>query len=138
MSECIFCRIAAGAISCHKLHEDDRTLAFLDIGPLSRGHTLVIPKAHYATIDRMPADEAAALFAVIPRLSAALVRATGSTAWNVLQNNGRTAGQAVDHVHIHLIPRQENDELGYRWPAGKLDPADARQLVADITSALRA
>lgn len=133
---CIFCKIVAGEIPCHRLYEDEHVLAFLDIGPLSRGHSLVIPKAHYETIDQMPPELAAACMAVVPRLSRAIVAATGARAWNVLQNNGKIAGQAVDHVHIHIIPRREDDGLGYRWPAGKLDADAAKQLVAAITAKL--
>jgi len=125
---CIFCKIVAGEIPCHKLYEDDHVLAFLDIGPLSRGHSLVIPKKHYDTIDQMPPDEAAACMAVVPRLSRAILEATGAEAWNVLQNNGKTAGQAVGHVHVHIIPRAEGDGLGFRWPAGELDNDTARLL----------
>ena len=73
---------------------------------------------------------------IVPRLSRAIVAATGAAGWNVLQNNHRIAGQAVDHVHVHIIPRQEGDGLGYRWPAGKLDEAEARQLREQITGGL--
>lgn len=133
---CIFCKIVAGQIPCHKLYEDAHLLAFLDIGPLSRGHSLVIPKAHYATLDKMPDDLAASCAALLPRLSRALVAATGTGAWNVLQNNGSVSGQVVPHVHFHLIPRREGDGLGYRWPAGKLDAADAKTLIDAIRAKL--
>ena len=130
--DCIFCKIAAGQIPCHKLYEDDQVLAFLDVGPLSEGHTLIIPKAHYVTIDQMPADLAAACMAVVPALSRAIVAATGAEGWNVLQNNGRISGQAVDHVHVHIIPRRSGDGLGYRWPAGNLTDEDAQRLTEAV------
>lgn len=133
---CIFCKIAAGQIPCHKLHEDAQVLAFLDIAPLSRGHLLVIPKAHYATIDQMPPELLSACTAILPRLSKAVVEVTGVKGWNILQNNGRIAGQAVDHVHFHLIPRALNDGLGFRWPAGKLSPQEAALLAQQITGNL--
>ncbi len=133
---CIFCKIAAGQIPCWKLYEDDRVLSFLDIGPLSRGHCLVIPKAHYYTIDQMPDELALACAELLPRLSRALKAATGAAGWNILQNNGPHSGQVVPHVHFHLIPRQECDGLGYRWPAGKLDPNDAKELQARIVRSL--
>jgi histidine triad (HIT) family protein len=107
-------------------------LVFLDIGPLSRGHTLIVPKDHYRTIDALPEELAAACGAIVPRLSRALVAATGCAGWNVLQNNGKIAGQAVDHLHFHLIPRREGDGLGYRWPAGKLDAEEAKALLGEI------
>ncbi|MCE9591884.1 MAG: HIT family protein [Planctomycetes bacterium] len=133
---CIFCKIIAGQIPCHRLYEDGQVLAFLDIGPLSRGHTLVIPKAHHATLDQMSDALASACAAVLPRLSRALIAATGVEAWNILQNNGATAGQVVPHVHFHIIPRTRGDGLGYRWPAGKLDPNDAASLVESIKRSL--
>jgi histidine triad (HIT) family protein len=133
---CVFCKIAAGQIPCHRVYEDEHALAFLDIGPLSPGHTLVIPKAHYAMIDQMPEALVAACMTLVPRLSRAVLAATGATAWNVLQNNGQIAGQAVPHVHFHIIPRREGDGLGYRWPAGKLDPAEAKGLVDAIRARL--
>lgn len=136
MSDCIFCKIIAGEIPCWKLYDDEHVLAFLDIGPLCEGHCLIIPKKHYVTIDQMPAAEAAACMAVVPKLSEAVVAATGAAGWNVLQNNHQVAGQAVDHVHIHIIPRNEDDGLGFRWPAGELDKDAAKKLQAAITEKL--
>ncbi|MCX5658757.1 MAG: HIT family protein [Planctomycetota bacterium] len=133
---CIFCKIVAGTIPCLKVIEDDRLLAFLDIGPLSCGHTLIVPKGHYATLDQMPDDLAGACAAAAPRLSRAIKAATGASAWNLLQNNGRLSGQAVDHVHFHIIPRREADGLGYRWNPTKLDAEEGRTLLAAIQKAL--
>ncbi len=136
MPDCIFCKIIAGQIPCHKLYEDDTVLAFLDIGPLSRGHCLVIPKAHYATLDETPPQVVAACASVLPRLGQAVVAVTGAAGWNVLQNNGAVAGQEVGHVHFHVIPRNKDDGQGFRWPAGKLDPGDAKRLVEEIAEKL--
>mgnify|MGYP005846984271 CR=1 FL=1 len=133
---CIFCRIAAGEIPCHRVHEDDHVLAFLDVGPLSRGHTLVIPKAHHVTLADMPPELAGRCAQVAATLGPAIARAVNAPGWNLLQNNGPAAGQVVMHVHFHLIPRTEGDALGYRWPAGKLDPADAPRLLDAIRAAL--
>src|SRR5687768_14555688 len=94
---CIFCKIVAGQIPCWKLYEDERVLAFLDIGPLCEGHCLIIPKSHHETIDQMSGEEAAACARLIPRLSRAVKEATGVVGWNVLQNNGAVSGQAVPH-----------------------------------------
>ena len=126
---CIFCKIVAGEIPCYKVYEDETVLAFLDIQPVARGHTLVIPKAHYERLDQMPAELAGACAAVATRLSAKVLAATGAKAWNLLQNNGRAAHQAVDHVHFHIIPREKGDAFGFRWPAGKLEAAEARELL---------
>ena len=129
---CIFCKIVAGQIPCHKLYEDDSVLAFLDVGPLATGHALIIPKGHWVTLDQVPDDVAAACMRIAPRLSRAIVAQTGVTAWNILQNNGEAAGQAVGHVHFHLIPRAPDDGLGYRWNPKSIDHAAAKVLASAI------
>ena len=137
MAECIFCKIVAGDIPCHKVYEDDHVLAFLDIGPLSHGHTLIVPKTHHPTLDQVPDDVAAACGAIVPRLARAILRATGATAWNLLQNNGPDAGQEVEHVHFHIIPRESDDNLGFRWHTKSLDSDAALNLKVAISDALR-
>ncbi len=134
--ECIFCRIAAGEVPCHKLYEDERVLSFLDVGPIARGHTLVIPKGHWATLDELPAETGAAIGRVLPSLSRAVTKAIGAEAWNVLQNNGRAAHQAVGHVHFHIIPKVEGGGLSFGWPAGKLEDGEAKRLVESVRDAL--
>lgn len=138
---CIFCKIVAGQIPCHKLWEDGRALAFLDVGPLSEGHALVIPKAHYETLDQVPAEDAAAIGAALPALARAIGKATGADAYNILQNNGPAAGQVVPHVHFHLIPRPAGNArdgdvpgngLPFGWPAGEVDHAKATALAQTI------
>jgi histidine triad (HIT) family protein len=122
MADTIFGKILRGEIPCHRIYEDDHVLAFLDVGPLSRGHTLVIPKQAVATLDQLSDDAAAAIGRVLPRISRAVLAATGATAFNVLQNNGTLAHQAVHHVHFHIIPKLEDGSgLGIDWPAGKLE-----------------
>jgi len=136
--ETIFSKIVRGEIPCHKIYEDGYVLSFLDIFPLSRGHTLVIPKRAVATLDQLPDEDAAAIGHALPRLCRAVMKATGCTAYNILQNNGSLAHQAVFHVHFHIIPKyEENGGLGITWPAGKLDSNHAAQLAADIHNALR-
>jgi len=136
MADCIFCKIVADEIPCWKLYEDASVFSFLDIGPLSEGHLLIIPKTHYETIDQMPADEVAACAKLLPAMSRAVIKATGAAGWNVLQNNHAVSGQAVGHVHFHIIPRNEGDGLGFRWPAGSLDDDAAKKLQAAITEKL--
>jgi len=134
----IFQRIISGEIPCHRVYEDEHVLAFLDIGPLSRGHTLVVPKEPGATMDQLSDESAAAIGRVLPRLCRAVMKATGATAYNVLQNNGAEAGQAVFHVHVHIIPRYANRTaqmgLGMIWRPGELK--DAEELVKQISDAL--
>lgn len=132
MSETIFSRIIRGEIPCHRVFEDDMVLAFLDVGPLSAGHTLVIPKEAAATLDTLSDESAAALGRVLPRLCRAVLAATGATAYNVLQNNGAAAHQFVHHVHFHIIPRHGEAGLGVGWKAGSLDPAQGKALAEKI------
>lgn len=136
MADCIFCKIVAGKIPSTKVHEDEVCLAFMDIGPLADGHTLIIPKKHYAFLMEMPADEAAHIGGLLPKLAAAVKSAMDVPGLNVLQNNGRVAGQAVDHVHFHLIPRVPDDRLGYRWPAGEADLDELRSQAEAIRARL--
>ncbi len=126
MAETVFSKILRGEIPCHRVYEDDRVLSFLDIMPLSRGHTLVIPKEPAETIDQLSEESAAAIGRVLPRLARAVIAATGATAYNVLQNNGPAAHQAVMHVHFHIIPKYDDGTgLGIKWPSGKLDDGAA-------------
>ena len=132
----IFAKILSGEIPCHRVHEDAHVLAFLDIGPLSDGHLLVIPKEAKAHLHELSDDSAAALGRVLPRLARAVMAATGATAYNILQNNGAAAHQAVMHVHFHIIPKLGSAGLGVGWNAGRLDPARAKDLVASMQAAL--
>jgi histidine triad (HIT) family protein len=137
MAETIFSKILRGDIPCHKLYEDDQVLAFLDIAPLAVGHALVIPKEPVVTLDQLSDDAAAALGRVLPRLCRALMQVTGARDYNVLQNNGRLAHQAVDHVHFHIIPKPDDAQgLGIKWPAGKLDSESAKNLAERIRQSL--
>jgi histidine triad (HIT) family protein len=132
----IFDRIIAGEIPCHRVYEDDHVLAFLDIGPLSRGHTLVIPKEAKAHLHQLSDDSAAAIGRVLPRLCRAVVSATGATDYNILQNNGSAAHQVVMHVHFHIIPRIGDAGLGIGWKPGKLDAGAATDLLAKMKASL--
>jgi len=136
MSDCIFCKIIAGDIPSHKVYEDEHVFAFLDIGPLSEGHTLIIPKQHAETLDQLSDEAAAACGLACKRIGAAVASATGCAGWNILQNNGEVAGQEVMHVHFHLIPRAEGDGLGYRWHPKELDKGKASELKNAIVSKL--
>ena len=136
MKDTLFTKIIKGEIPCHKVYEDEKVLAFLDVGPLSKGHTLVIPKEAAATLDELSEESAAAIGRVLPRLCRAVVKVTGSPAYNVLQNNGMAAHQAVFHVHFHIIPKTGSTGLGINWPAGRLDPEDGKALAEKIAAAL--
>jgi histidine triad (HIT) family protein len=135
-ADCIFCKIASGALPAMVVFEDADAMAFLDIAPLAPGHTLLIPKKHYRRITDMTAPTVSALSAHLPRLAAAVVSETNASGLNILQNNGEVSGQSVDHVHFHLIPRTEGDGLGYRWNAGRYASGQAEALLTRIRTAL--
>lgn len=134
--ETIFDKILDGSIPCHRVFEDDHVLAFLDIAPLSEGHTLVIPKERKAYLHELSDDQAAALGRVLPRLARAVMNATGATAYNILQNNGAAAHQAVFHVHFHIIPRRGEQGLGIGWASTSLDHQQAPALAQRIADAI--
>jgi histidine triad (HIT) family protein len=134
MPETIFSKILRGEIPCHKVYEDEHVLSFLDVNPLTEGHTLVIPKEPAETLDQLSDDAAAAIGRALPRICRAVVAATGATAYNVLQNNGASAHQAVLHVHFHIIPKTDTGGLGIGWRATKLDAADGQALAAKIAA----
>jgi len=138
MAETVFGKIVRGEIPCHKVYEDDKVLAFVDINPLSYGHTLVIPKEPAESMDRLSDESAAALGRVLPRLCRAVLTVTGVREYNVLENNGTGAHQAIPHVHFHIIPKPDGAAgLGIRWPTGPLDP-DAARLAQQLMQHLKA
>jgi histidine triad (HIT) family protein len=132
----IFDRILAGEIPCHRVYEDQHTLSFLDIAPLAPGHTLVIPKQARAYLHELDDEYAAAIGRVLPRIARAVLAASGAEAYNVLQNNGRGAHQAVFHVHFHIIPKLDGKGLGIAWAPGRLETEDATRLLAAMHLAL--
>jgi histidine triad (HIT) family protein len=137
MADTVFSKIIRGEIPCHRVYEDAQVLAFLDINPLSRGHLLVIPKEPAATLDQLSDEAAAALGRVLPRLCRAVIAVTGVREYNVLENNGSSAHQAIAHVHFHIIPKPNNREgLGIGWPLTNLDAKSGAALAKEIAAAI--
>lgn len=137
MADTIFGKILAGQIPCHKVYEDEHVLAFLDINPLSAGHTLVIPKEPAETMDQLSDDSAAALGRVLPRICRAVIAVTGIKQYNVLENNGSAAHQAIAHVHFHVIPKPNALQgLGVGWPQQNFDHKVGAELAAKLRDAL--
>ena len=134
--ETVFDKILSGQIPCHRIYEDDHVMAFLDIGPLCPGHMLVIPKERKVFLHELSDTAAAAIGRVLPRLSRALMEATGATAYNVLQNNGTQAHQVVMHVHFHIIPRFEDQGLDIGWNAKSLPGETADSLLEVMRASL--
>ena len=108
---CIFCRIVKGEIPGMRVYEDDDVVAFLDINPISRGHTLLIPKGHYETLVDIPDEVSPAVIRALARVGKAIMAAMGADGFNCLQNNFPASGQVVFHSHWHIIPRYEGDGL---------------------------
>ncbi len=132
----LFDKIIRGEIPSYKVYEDDHVYAFLDISPQSHGHILVVPKESIAHLHELSDDASAALGRVLPRLCRAVMRATGASAYNVLQNNGSEAGQAVFHVHFHIIPRVAGDGLKFQWSPTELTEDHAQDLLTKMHEAL--
>ena len=130
VQDCIFCRIIAGQVPCIKVYENDHVLAFLDIGPISEGHVLLIPKQHICSVDQADYEIMVEIAKVLPMLAGSIKSAMCADGYNVLCNNGASAGQVVSHLHIHIIPRNENDGVFNRWPSFQY-PADKAEAIAE-------
>lgn len=130
----IFDAILAGEIPCHRVFEDEHVLAFLDINPLSRGHVLVIPRQRAAFLHELDEAHAGALGRALPRVARAVMAVTGCSDYNVLQNNGAAAHQAVFHVHFHVIPKTATRGLGVGWDPGSLE--EGVELAASLRAEL--
>jgi histidine triad (HIT) family protein len=130
--DCIFCKIAAGVIPSGKVYETDDVFAFLDVGPVSDGHTLVIPKKHFEKMEDCPAELLASIGSVLGKVAKAVVEGMGADGYNVLCNRGRAAGQVVEHVHFHVIPRKQGDGVFNRWPAYKYKAGQADEFLKKI------
>ncbi len=131
MSDCIFCKIIAGDIPSYKVYEDNNVLAFLDIAPINYGHTLVIPKKHYANLEEIPEDLLCKVTKAVKKVGKAIKEGLGVNGYNVGENNNPVAGQIVPHIHFHIIPRKENDGLTM-WPQKKYADDEAEEVLEKI------
>jgi len=130
--DCVFCKMVAGQVPVVKIYEDDTVLAFLDIGPISDGHTLVIPKQHFERLHECPAELLGRVSSRLGKIAGAVAAAMNSDGYNLLCNNGRAAGQLVEHVHFHIIPRNAGDGVFSRWPSYKYEGGKAEVLADKI------
>jgi len=113
--------MVAGQIPVAKIYEDEVVLALLDSGPVSDGHSLLIPKQHFEKLDDCPAELLGQISSRLGKIAKAVAAAMNSDGYNVLCNNGRVAGQHVGHLHFHIIPRNTGDGIFNRWPAYKYE-----------------
>lgn len=115
MDDCVFCKIVRNEIPATKIYEDEVALAFLDIHPVTPGHTLVIPKEHCENLLDIPEETLKGVVAAAKKISKAVITGVGAKGFNFSQNNGAVAGQVINHLHFHIIPRKESDGLTH-WP----------------------
>lgn len=132
--DCVFCKIAKGEIPCDKVYEDADTFAFLDINPINPGHTLVIPKKHFNNILDTPPEIFSKVMLIVQKLSKPIMKITKAEGLGIGINNGKAAGQVVNHLHVHIMPRFDND--GYKsWertkPISKQDTEGLSQRISE-------
>lgn len=134
-TNCIFCKIIAGEIPATKVYEDEKSLAFLDIMPASYGHTLVIPKEHYANFDEVTPEVLCQTITCAQKIGRAIKSALDLKGYNVDIHNGEVAGQSIHHLHIHIIPRRKDDGLALfprsKYQEGEMDKI-AKQIKAEL------
>ena len=129
MSDCIFCKIAAGEIPSATIYEDDDFRAILDLGPATRGHALILPKQHYANLYEIPDELAAKAILTAKKITSVMKDALPCDGYNIVQNNGEAAGQTVFHFHMHLIPRYKGDHAGVTWTPGTLTDEEKEKIL---------
>ena len=134
MSDCIFCKIANGEIPSATLYEDEDIRVILDLGPASKGHALILPKAHAANIYEISDDMAAKAMILAKKMATKMTEALKCDGFNIVQNNGEPAGQTVFHFHMHLIPRYEGDQVGITWKPGTLTDEVKNEILEKLKS----
>ncbi len=135
-SNCIFCKIAGGEIPSKTLYEDDSFRVILDISPASKGHAIILPKNHAANLYELPDEDASKIMIVAKKVATVLKDVLHCDGINILQNNGEAAGQTVFHLHVHIIPRYENDNVTITWTAGAEGNTLADEVVEQIQKAI--
>jgi len=130
--DCVFCKIINGSLPCYKVYENEHILAFLDINPVNKGHTLVVPKEHYERLEKVPDDLLRELIIAIKKVGKAVIKGVGAEAFNLGLNNGKDAGQLVMHIHFHIMPRFKNDGLKL-WPGKKYEEGEAEKIREKIS-----
>ena len=132
MEECIFCKIIGGKIPAVKVYEDAYVIGFLDIMPANKGHCLIVPRNHADTLVEMSDKDLAATVLAVKKISKAISLSFGNASFNVVMNNGKEAGQVVNHAHIHIIPRFQKDRLRIKWSHLKYDDGEMSEYAEKI------
>ena len=131
--QCIFCKIIAGEIPSHTIYEDEKYKVILDVGPATKGHALILPKNHYENLYELPEADAAEVFKLAKKMMIHMTDKLRCDGFNIVQNNGETAGQTVYHFHMHLIPRYKNDGEILKYIAGEPSQEELAQIKNIIT-----
>jgi histidine triad (HIT) family protein len=137
MADCIFCKLLAGEFPSQKVYESERIVAILDINPVSLGHTLVMPRAHHEILTDLPGELASELVKAAQVVAQGVLKATGAEGFNLLMNNRRCSGQAIDHAHFHVIPRRKEDGIKFQWKTTKYAEGEIEKQGESIRAALR-
>ncbi len=127
--DCLFCKIIAGEIPSYKVYEDDNTFAFLDINPVSQGHTLVIHKQHFSNLEEASEEQLAQTMATVKKIGQSIKDNLGAESYNLVVNNDEAAGQIISHAHFHIIPRERGDGL-QPWPQSPYEEGQAEEVVS--------
>lgn len=133
--DCIFCKIVRNEIPSSKVFEDEKIIAFLDVSPVNKGHTLIVPKEHVETLLDIPENMLKELMVVAKRVAKSMRKALKADGINIGMNNFTAAGQQVMHAHLHVIPRFENDGL-QPWPSKKYEEGEMDQVKEKIVAVL--
>lgn len=131
--DCIFCKIVAGEIPSTKVHEDDRTVAFMDVNPGARGHLLVVPKAHATDVHTLDDEDLEAVARTARDMAFRVRDRLGADGVNIIQNNGAAAWQSVFHYHVHVLPRHKNDPIRLPWTPAPGDADEIKAAAAELT-----
>ena len=129
---CIFCKIANGEIPSRTLYEDEKFRVIMDLGPATRGHSLILPKEHYANLYEIPEDLAADAAKLAKKLAIRMTEKLGADGFNIIQNNNEAAGQTMPHYHVHLIPRYQNDGQHILWNPGEMPAEEMDEILSTI------
>lgn len=132
MEDCIFCKIAAGEIPSATVYEDETFRVILDLGPAAKGHALILPKGHFADVTELSDEVAAKVLPLGAKIGTAMKKGLGCSGFNLVQNNGLSAGQTVFHFHMHVIPRYEGGPDMVTWAPGKAEQDELQKTAACI------
>ncbi len=137
MDHCIFCKIINKELPADIVFENEHVLAFLDIAPINKGHTLVIPKSHHSSISTPSDDELLHMMKVASQIGRSLMKSCDYDGFNLHLSNGNCAGQVVDHAHLHVVPRIGTDGFHWNWRSQKYEGGEKEEYIQKMNSKLK-